>query len=354
MDVMSLIPTSEVIPVDWIWLQAFLLLTTFLHMLAMNVTLGTGFIAFVGPLTGWGDVAASRSLARTIPYSLALTINFGVAPLLFLQTLYGQFFYTSTVLMAVYWLSIVLLIIISYYLVYIYNYQFANIGHQSLLLAIPVAAFFLVAFFYVNNISIMQNPAGWPRYFSGQSGMLLNLADPTMLPRYLHAIFSALAVGGLSLAILSDRDKGLGALEKTGRIDAGCKWFTYSTVINFGIGFWFLGSLPAGIIITSVPSGLAFYLLIILAAAATFIAAISAMTGRIYRAAGWTAGVILLMVMAREILRSSYLRDYINLAELKVNPEYGPLMIFLVVLVLGIWLVWWMLKRVDLEMGGEA
>ena len=52
MDPISLIPTPEAIPVSWAWLQFFLVLTTFLHFITMNIMLGSGFIAFAGPLTG--------------------------------------------------------------------------------------------------------------------------------------------------------------------------------------------------------------------------------------------------------------------------------------------------------------
>ena len=177
MDPTSLIPPPEAIPVNWVWLQIFLVLTTFLHLLAMNIMLGSGFIALAGPLAcGDYNIPMSKSLARTVPYSLAFTINFGVAPLLFLQTLYGQFFYTSTVLMAVFWLAIPFLVIISYYLLYIYNFQFDNIGHQSVLLGIPIAAFLTIAFIFVNNITLMQTPESWVGYFSQRSGFLMNLS----------------------------------------------------------------------------------------------------------------------------------------------------------------------------------
>ncbi len=354
MDPISLVPSPEAIPVNWVWLQIFLVLTTFLHLVAMNIMLGSGVIALSGPLTGGDDnIPMSRSLARTIPYSLAFTINFGVAPLLFLQTLYGQFFYTSTVLMAVFWLSIPFLIIISYYLLYIYNYQFENIGHQSALLGIPSAAFLLIAFLFVNNISLMETPESWIGYFSDQSGLLLNLSDPAILPRYLHFIFSAIAIGGLSLAIFSDLDKSLDSIEKTRRIHFGLNWFTIATIINFGTGFWFLGTLPEKVIINADPSGTWFFVMIIAAIVATSFALIYAMSRRIYKATGWTVATIFLMVIAREITRSSYLREFINVSELKVNPEYGPFMVFLAVLAFSIWLISWMLKKVCSEMGGE-
>jgi hypothetical protein len=122
MDALSLIPVPDAIPVHWFWLHLLLTLTTFLHFVAMNIMLGTGFIAFSSPFWRSSEIMPLNAhIARTLPYSIAFTINLGVAPLLFLQVLYGQFLYTSSILMAVYWLSIVGLLIITYYAAYVYR-----------------------------------------------------------------------------------------------------------------------------------------------------------------------------------------------------------------------------------------
>ena len=93
-----------------------------------------------------------RSVAGTMTYSTALAINMGVAPLLFLQVLYGQFFYTSTVLMATYWLSIIFLLIITYYSIYIYKLKYGTGGEGILFLGIPVVMMLVVSLLFTNNI----------------------------------------------------------------------------------------------------------------------------------------------------------------------------------------------------------
>ena len=139
MDPATLVPIADAIPVNWLWFQVLLTSTTFLHLVAMNIMLGSGFVALIAPLVGGEQMRPlSRTVAGTLPYSIAFTINFGVAPLLFIQTLYGQFFYTSTVLMAVFWLSIFLLLIVSYYSVYLFNIRYDKTGHNSILLALVV------------------------------------------------------------------------------------------------------------------------------------------------------------------------------------------------------------------------
>ncbi len=48
-----------------------------------------------------------------LPLVIAFAVNFGVAPLLFLQVLYGHFIYTSSILMGIFWISIIPALIIA-------------------------------------------------------------------------------------------------------------------------------------------------------------------------------------------------------------------------------------------------
>jgi cytochrome bd-type quinol oxidase subunit 1 len=109
-------------------LTPLLVLTFTLHILAMNVTLGGTVIAVVSDLMGRRDGndryrRLARHLIAMMPVTLAATITLGVAPLLFIQTLYGQLFYTSSILMAWPWFAVVPLVIVAYYGIYLYALQ---------------------------------------------------------------------------------------------------------------------------------------------------------------------------------------------------------------------------------------
>ena len=52
MDPFALIPTPDTLPVSWGWFQLLLIITLFLHIILMNVMLGTGIIAFVSNFRG--------------------------------------------------------------------------------------------------------------------------------------------------------------------------------------------------------------------------------------------------------------------------------------------------------------
>ena len=129
MDPALLIPSPDAIPAPWVWFQALLLLTFFCHILLMNVMLGTACIALAGHFgTGGERAAESHRLAGALPFTIAFAVNFGVAPLLFVQVLYGQFVYVSSILMASFWLAVIALLIAAYAAAYLYKYRYDRLG----------------------------------------------------------------------------------------------------------------------------------------------------------------------------------------------------------------------------------
>jgi len=347
MDAASLIPAPDALQVHWLWLHLLLTLTTFLHFVAMNIMLGAGFIAFAAPFWRGNDVMPLNGhIAKTLPYTIAFTINLGVAPLLFLQVLYGQFLYTSSILMAVYWLSIVGLLIVSYYAAYIYRLMDDRSGMGRLYIGAAVLLLLAVSLLFCNNVSIMQMPEVWTSYFSDGTGWLMNLGDPAIVPRYLHFMASAVAIGGLAIALYFEIRKRRGATDGDEWIKLGCKWFTVATIINFGLGFWFLGALPDAAYNPATLSGKIFFIMIV-GSVATIIPSVAyAQTGRIIPATAWALITVLLMTLARDILRLTYLKPYFSLSELPYVPQYSPFIVFLLAFVGGIYLVGWMLKTV--------
>ena len=57
-------------------------------------------------------------MARRLTVVMTFVINLGVPPLLFAQVLYGRALYTSSVLIGVYWISIVAILMLTYWLLY--------------------------------------------------------------------------------------------------------------------------------------------------------------------------------------------------------------------------------------------
>ncbi len=203
MDPALLLPSPDAIPVPWGWFQALLLFTFFCHILLMNVMLGTACIALAGHFgTGGERAAESHRLAGALPFTIAFAVNFGVAPLLFVQVLYGQFVYVSSILMARFWLAVIALLIAAYAAAYLYKYRYDRLGGaRPLVIGLVTLLLLTIGFVYVNNFTLMHQLPGWTRYFDQPHGVLLNLADRTLWPRYLHFMLSAPAIGGLALAL---------------------------------------------------------------------------------------------------------------------------------------------------------
>ena len=145
--VIASIPVPDSIPVHFGWLNFFFILTFVLHLLFMNAMLGCGIIALVRSLRGGQqDLFIAKEISLKLPYTIAFTVNMGVAPLLFIQVLYGSFIYTSSVLMAWYWLSIIGIIIIAYYSAYIFDFKFDTLGAtRSIFIGVCVLLMLLVA-----------------------------------------------------------------------------------------------------------------------------------------------------------------------------------------------------------------
>ncbi|MDD2462744.1 MAG: hypothetical protein PHI97_01985 [Desulfobulbus sp.] len=359
MDPAALLPTLEAIPVPWGWFQALLLLTFLIHILLMNAMFGSAFIALVSHFRRSGSTTpCSESVSQTLPFIIAFTVNFGVAPLLFVQVLYGHLLYTSSILMAVYWLAVIGLLIGAYSLSYLYKYRYPKLGLLRIPILILIVAFFAaIAFVFVNNIGMMQSPASWGRYFEEPRGLLLNLQDPMQLPRYLHFLLSSLAVGGLVIAGYSYRQQQHGDWAGMDWIQIGCRWFSFATMVNILVGLWFLFSLPRGTLNLAHSSG---QILAALTGAGLLLAipALRAgLAGRVVSAIWWTLGTVILMVLVRDQLRRTLIAPWFSPTQLQVEPSFTPLILFLLLCVLGMGVIAWMvpftLKNCGLK-GGRS
>lgn len=346
MDPAALISTPDAIPVHWGWFQLLLSPTFFLHILLMNVMFGTAFIALVSHVRG-GSASSpcTEAISRTLPFTIAFTVNLGVAPLLFVQVLYGHFMYVSSILMAVFWLAVVALLFSTYSLAYVYKYRYAQMANRRFLVIGLITLLLLaIAFIFVNNLTLMQEPTRWNRYFDQPRGLLLNLADPMLLPRYLHFMVSAVAVGGLAIALYFYWQRERSALAAKHWIASGCRWFSYATLVNFAIGLWFLTALPKGLLTTSNTTGQ--LLLFSLGSGILFAiaAVVFGVARRVIPALACILATMALMIAVRSLLRAALLAPWFSVAQLPLAPAYPPLFFFLFSLTAGVALIVWMVR----------
>ncbi len=353
MDPASLIPRIGVINLPWGWFEVLMLVTFVLHLLLMNTALGAAIIAFVHTVTGMDRRSPmAHDVARKLPTSLALTVNFGVAPLLFMQVLYGNFFYVSDVLMAVWWLPVIIWIMIAYYAAYVYDFRYDRLGSWRLAaVAVTMAAMLFVSFLFSNNVTMMMTPESWPRYFDSPTGTLLATADPIFFPRWLHFVTASIALGGLAIALMQRRKLataepgGPEAVEAGARLREGMRWFTWATVIQFLVGLWFLLSLKSEVMAMFMGGSGLYTGFFVLALAAAVVALVMGLRRAPVGAAAAVICTVALMAVMRELARQAYLAPYYRPSDLPTSAQYGPLIMFLCALAIGLPVMAWVLTQ---------
>lgn len=365
------IPDPDPIPLPGpVWLFKTLLVLTFLvHILPMNLVLGGSVFSFVSHLysRGSGPVAVHHRrlierLIRIFPVAMALTITTGIAPLLFLQVLYGQLFFTSSILMAWFWLAVIGLMLLGYYGFYWQGYGLEGWGRGARWLAGGIAAIFLLtAFLFVNNLGMLQNPAIWKElHLSNPHGVqLYALEDPSLIPRYLHFLLGALALSGLLVAGI-----GVGVRRREPDFGSwaaayGARWFVGVTFVQLIVGPWFLFSQPARVraaFLGASPSDT----LILIVAVAFAVGALVALaqphqlaTGRFWFGVSCITVTVGLMVIIRQRVRTWWLAPYFRTEQLEVSPQWGAAVLFLAVLAIGLIVVGWMLWQFHRGAPGE-
>lgn len=351
------------LPAPALLFQVLLVGTFTLHILAMNVLLGGSVLTAVNAVLERLRPEPQRALllqqaGRPLTVSAAVTVSLGVAPLLFVQLLYGPFFFTSSILMAVPWLSVVVLVIAAYGGLYLVELWARTLGPWAVVVRIGSAFLFtVVAFLYVNNVTLMLAPDEWRDVHDQfRRGLYLPLGEAALFPRYLHFLLASLAVGGLALLAYglwvrrSEPDFGDWCLRQ------GARWFLIPTALQMAIGPIFLLTQPAfardeflaadlletGVLWGGVASALIAGALVLWALRAR------APTVPGAAAVGFVVVSVGLMSVARHLLRAARTSPHLDVNALPSETQVGAVIIFFVVLVAGLGTVGymlWLLRR---------
>jgi len=346
------VPTPDPMPLPGpVWLMMALLLLTFLlHLLAMNLTVGGTAIALICTLRRQRDAFAGRlatDLLRVLPVSLAFTITLGVAALLFVQVLYGNLLYASSILIGAFWIAVIPALIVAYYATYYSKSHPGSTGALWLSLTLLLA----IGFVYVNNLTLMMAPQRWlAMYRESASGLHLNWSEPTLIPRYLHFMLGAFAIAGLIVfaAGVWTRATEYGQWLLT----RGSQWFVAPTVLNYVVGMWFLMSLPRNVLLDLFTHGVlaasmvGLGLLLPLAAIMHIVLAAKTEKTLVHARLGIGATLLTLVVMVviRQLVRNSYVGPFVHLRELPVSSQWSVIALFLVLFVAGLAAVYAMLR----------
>jgi len=354
-----IVPVPDILPLPApVWLLEFLLVFTFvLHLVPMNFLFGGGILAALSHARGaksenHGRLA--RRLFELFPTVIAFTVTLGIAPLLFVQVLYGQFVYSSSILMANAWFWVVPLLIGGYYLAYTLRFKWESLtGMRSGMIWVMVLIFTWLGFIYSNNFTLMLRPDTWAaHYFANTASGQLNWTDPALYPRYLHMLIGAVAVAGIWIMIIGLRRRSGDAEWSGWAVTYGAKMFMHSTLLNIIVGFWFLVALPKRVMMIFMGENMTATIILFAALVLTAVAWVliqraskrpdsrgTAVTGAIT-----LLGVLGLMAVMRQQLRTAYLAPYFTLDELQVAPQWDVLGLFIATLLICVGAVAWLIR----------
>lgn len=376
--------TTSGVPAPIWFIQLFKVLGFTLHMVPMNLWYAGLLVALFLHVRGNENARHfGGRLMRQMPIIIALGVNLGIVPLLFVQTAYHQVFYPATILMAWTWLAIIALLIPAYYGVYLYAWGCKN-GEQ-----LPwwktaagwcaAGMFIVIGFIFVNGFSLMGHVDRWGELWSNNSiggaalGTALNIGDATLWPRWL--LMFGLALQTTAVWLLVDvewldgmwhgRPRSCDSSDPVATAEGGCstnddyrrwawgfakKLYTFGLVWFAAAGSWYVfGTWPAGLretmfqwpmlaitVATALAPGLPWLLMMIggrRRAVVIFIALAQ-------------FGVLGINAVSRQIVQNLELAPFWDVYSMPEDVQWGPLVMFLVAFVIGLGVIGWMIAQI--------
>jgi len=365
------IPAPEPIPLPApVWLlQALLFITFVLHIIPMNMTLGGLVILAHGEMSGRVSEPLRRWITGYLPVTVAFTVTTGVAPLLFLQVLYGQLFFPAAVIIAWAWFAVIIALLLGYYGVYAYVLASDRLGRWKGWVIIGSTVLFLyVAFAFNNVITLMSTPFRWWEFWQERNPSVhfnLNIWEPTLFPRFGHFVLGATAIAGLIIAlygsILLRRD------EEGGRelVRNGVSWFVGATVLNYFVGAVFLFTHEQPVWQAFIGKDMLATILLWSGVVLSVVALIFAILARkverpfTFTVIATAATLLTIVTMAgvKFIVRSLLIAHHaplFSLREIPVQPQWGIILLFVILLLAGLSVVAWMLVQLQRAYAGKG
>jgi len=359
---MQSFPAVDPIPLPApIWLMKLLhIVTLSLHFVAVEMLLGGLLLAVLFSLFRGSpqSLVTARALARRLTVVMTFVINLGVPPLLFAQVLYGRALYTSSVLIGIYWISIIAILTLTYWLLYQFSARL-DAGKSAWWLGLSawVLAGF-IARLLSTNMTLMLRPEVWRDMYSASAmGAYLPTGDPTLEPRWLLMMAGGLFIGGLWMIYLAGRST-FTAEEKNFLAGVGGKVAGLFGVIYLAAGVWAAGVQPeavkAGLHSDALYkfAGYAGYGWLALVAVAVVVAAIAGF-GKVSAGwIGWAGALVALLIEISLVVYRDGVRDLSLLAkgydvwDRAVETNWWVVGLFLVLFVAGLGVIGWLISVV--------
>ena len=365
MDPTSLVGPSNPLgyPAPYWFLVSFKVLGFALHAVPMNLWYAGVILFMLLYLRGGanGRRLVGR-LMKQMPIIVAYGINLGIIPLLFTQVAYYKVFYPATILMAWPWLSIIGLLTIAYYGIYVYIAGLRGDRLRWFNLAagwVSAVLFIVMGFIFANGFSLMVNLDDWPSLWRGSDmggaplGLALNTGDPSLWPRWLMMFGLALTTTAAYIVVDTAFFAGKESAEyRRWATDLAFKVYTVGIVWFAVTGSWYaFGTWPSEAraamfggpqalltALTAVGPGLPW--LLILAQRRRLTRRLALFTGLAQ------FGVLALNAISRQVLQNVELSRFLDVTAEQVRMQWSPLLVFLILFVAWLSVTFWMISKV--------
>lgn len=327
---------------------AFLLVVSFLiHIVFVNITIGSSAMAVFQEIKGIRtgkveDDLLALQLATHTSVLKSIAVVMGVAPLLLVSVIYTQYFYPSTILIGKAWLSILILLVAAFLLLYYYKFSWEKmakhpakkrlhvfIGFAGSLLLLIVPLIFIV------NVVAMLYPEMW----KGANGFFHSLTYyPQIWPRYFHFILASFAISGFYLyvwnrrlakkAAETDEKDNMNTLVMQKGKRLGLQVLIATTSLQFVFGFFVLFSFDSDIRLLYMGQDLLLTTLLVIslittAVLLTFLYLLMVRDNKKYLLLSLATFAVIIIVMGwmRHEVRETYLDPYLKEAPRTIAVE---------------------------------
>jgi hypothetical protein len=331
------------------------------HLFFMNLWLAGLLVGLVLIRRREPLATAGRRLVGATPIWIALGVNAGIVPLLFVQVLYPQFFYTSTILQAGPWLAIIPLLIVAYYGTYVYVLG-RKAGRTDRWIGAAgwtaAAIFLAIGVMFATQMQFMTAVDRWAETMVGaaggtSAGTRLALGGAA-LHRFVLMIGLALGTTAAYLALDVEilrrrRDRAPDAGRTLGPLILGLATLGLFTFALGSMVYWpavadQLRLTPAWTALAAAGP------LAAVGGAALFLVRPGRATA--FLLLGLQLSSLLFNAIARQMVQVAELAPHFDLRTVPVNFQVSPVLLFAVTLVLGLTTIGW-LVHVFVREGGE-
>jgi hypothetical protein len=142
---------------------ALYLATLALHAVFVSYVVGGTAYALVQAARGRGDDVLADQVRDRLPFMLGCGITAGVAPLLFVQLMHQQRFYTANLLMGPRWVAVVPVLIVGFYALYLAKH---GERFRRAALGVALACFVFVAWSWSELHELMAADTRWHAFYA--------------------------------------------------------------------------------------------------------------------------------------------------------------------------------------------